>query len=122
MLTSVCNSEPTRQRAGPDEPQIGDVGFVSQDDGAFCRLFNARMPQDHPWNAGIIPDNFLPIDLNEDYVRDAEKSLTKGAYLYASNVDKRMDAQAELLVTSFLLSWLVASLNQICIVTTRCLL
>jgi hypothetical protein len=95
----VRDSEPIRQRAGPDEPQIGDVGFVSQEDGAFCRLFNAWMPRDHPWNAGIVPDNFIPINLNEDHVRHIERNLQKGAYLYASHTDRRMDAQGGLCVT-----------------------
>jgi hypothetical protein len=118
----ICDSEPIRQRARPYEPQIGDIGFISQDDGAFYRLFNARMPRDHPWNAGRVPDKFIPITLDDDHMGEVAEILKSGAYLYASHTDKRLDAQSELCVASWYLSLLVASLNSNCIETTHYLL
>jgi hypothetical protein len=103
----VSDSEPISQRGRRGEPQIaqiGDVGFVSQDDGAFHRMFNARMPSDHLWNTGGVPENFEPIALDEDEIYDLPEFLRKGAYGYASHVDKRLEAQCEVCAASWFLS------------------
>ncbi|KAJ3556400.1 hypothetical protein NM688_g2048 [Phlebia brevispora] len=39
-----------------EEVQLGDVGLMF--DGAFCRLFNATVPADHPWNWRGVPEEF----------------------------------------------------------------
>lgn len=43
---------------------IGDVGYIDED-GAFHRLFNVTVDQDHPVNGGGVPSNFKPLRFDQ---------------------------------------------------------
>jgi hypothetical protein len=49
----------------PDHVSIGDVGYL--DNGTFVRIFNVKLPRDHPSNQRIlkIPEGYKPLE--EEY-------------------------------------------------------
>ncbi|PSR75640.1 hypothetical protein PHLCEN_2v8931 [Hermanssonia centrifuga] len=60
------------------EIQIGDVGGVFN--SGFRRLFNVTLPENHPYNAGGVPENFVPLSL-ASLIHDRHKHcLSPGAY------------------------------------------
>ncbi|EIN09929.1 hypothetical protein PUNSTDRAFT_133702 [Punctularia strigosozonata HHB-11173 SS5] len=86
--------ESVEQRAGPLQAQIGDVGFVSRDDGVFYRLFNACKTRDHPWNDDLAPQDFEPLVLDDRHVKTVENNLKAGAYVCTSNAERQDQAHA----------------------------
>ena len=50
------------------EVHLCDVGFVSPIDGAFYRLFNARVSDTHSWNEDGVPQSYEPIHLDEHHI------------------------------------------------------
>jgi hypothetical protein len=55
-----------------DHVSIGDVGYL--DNGAFVRIFNVKLPRDHPSNKFIeIPEGYKPLNPEHfDNVRRGE--------------------------------------------------
>jgi hypothetical protein len=45
--------------------RIGDVGYVTQDDGGFETLFNIRASADDPINYRGVPENFERVSIHE---------------------------------------------------------
>jgi hypothetical protein len=44
--------------------RVGDVGYVTEE-GAFETLFNVRAEANHPINQHGVPENFVPLRINE---------------------------------------------------------
>lgn len=45
----------------PNHVSIGDVGYL--DNGAFVRIFNVKLPRDHPSNKFInLPEGYKPLE------------------------------------------------------------
>ena len=84
----ICRSEPVYQGdRGPGEVQIGDVGFVNQDDGAFYRLFHARHSDEHPWNQEGVPVNHEPILLDNGYIQHIRRNINCGPHASDSTLE-----------------------------------
>lgn len=49
-----------------DGLRIGDVGVIDLENGSFDVFFNICLPRDHPLHRATgVPDNFVPIELDE---------------------------------------------------------
>lgn len=70
----------------PDHVSIGDVGYLHN--GAFMRMFNAKLPRDHPSNNYIqLPDEYRPLQQNHfSNIRHTEV-LKKEYHSHVSIVD-----------------------------------
>ena len=68
---------------------IGDVGFITPD-GGFSFLFNICVPQDHPINPPILPEDFRPLQPKLTYVDVIEFPRFKsGSYLASASIEKK---------------------------------
>ncbi len=90
----MWSPEPTE---GPDykmrEVRIGDVGHIDED-GAFHRLFNVTVDEDHPYNSGGVPDNFVPLKFNKRLLAVKPRLLDPGAYCSNSVKSKSVEGSA----------------------------
>ncbi|PSS35525.1 hypothetical protein PHLCEN_2v1519 [Hermanssonia centrifuga] len=91
---AMWSPEPTE---GPDykmrEVRIGDVGHIDED-GAFHRLFNVTVDEDHPYNSGGVPDNFVPLKFNKRLLAVKPRLLDPGAYCSNSVKSKSVEGSA----------------------------
>ena len=74
---------------------VGDVGYVK--DGYFFRMFNVRLPWDHPSNRVLgEPDHYEPVDLGP-FVNIRESRLGRGEYhsRHVSTQEHNIGVQAQ---------------------------
>jgi hypothetical protein len=71
----------------PGHVSIGDVGYL--DNGTFMRIFNVKLPRDHPSNTFIfMPGEYKPLEQEHfDNVRRSEVPQREYHTPYVSKVD-----------------------------------
>ncbi|GJE97263.1 WD40 repeat domain-containing protein [Phanerochaete sordida] len=75
---------------------IGDVGYIDED-GAFFRLFNVTVDENHPLNSGGVPENFTPLRFNKRLLQVKPNHYGPTAFssdaMYSNNIEAHAGAQ-----------------------------
>ena len=73
-----------------DGLRIGDVGVIDLENGSFDVFFNICLPREHPLHRVTgVPDNFVPIELNEWDIASFPHAEYPGRVISTSSVTGR---------------------------------
>ena len=73
---------------------VGDVGHIDED-GAFHRLFNVTVGEDHLLNQKGVPDGFTPLQLKEQLVFINPSYLPPQAFCSRSVKSQKIGGQID---------------------------
>lgn len=73
---------------------VGDVGHIDED-GAFRRLFNVTVDENHPLNKKGVPHGFTPLQLKEHLVSINPSFLPPQAFCSRSVKSRKIAGQIE---------------------------
>lgn len=66
------------------QPQIGDVGYIHN--GAFVRLLNVMEPLDHPRYKKGAPDNYVPLEYDQNELQDHRNAALQSKVICSQSV------------------------------------